>query len=223
MELNVKRRPYDASRRRERAQRSRDEILEVARTRFLADGYAATTVARIAGDANVSVETIYKAFGSKAGLVRAIWERALEGVGPVPAERRSDEMRSREVDARTIFERWSVFVTEIAPLGAPIMLLAREAAASDPELAELVQRAEEARVARMEHNASDLLERGLLRPGITLDEARDVLLTYSSIELYGLLVVRYGWPIERFGRFIVSGMVAWLLGDGGSAADASTG
>jgi hypothetical protein len=30
----------------------------------------------------------------------------------------------------------------------------------------------------MEHNARDLLDRGSLRPGITIDEARDVLWAY---------------------------------------------
>jgi AcrR family transcriptional regulator len=212
MELNVKgRRPYDASRRRERARRTRDEILVAARTRFLEAGYAATTVARIADDANVSVETIYKAFGGKPGLVRAIWERGLEGTGPVPAEQRSDAMASRETDARTIIERWSAFVTEIAPLTAPILLLAKAASASDPELAQLLDRADEAKLARMEHNARGLLDRGLLRPGITLDEARDVLWAYSSPELYELLVVQRGWPIERFGAFVAAGMIGSLL------------
>jgi AcrR family transcriptional regulator len=218
MELNVKPRRYDASRRREQARQTRDAILAAARARFLADGYAATTVARIADDAGVSVETIYKSFGGKPGLVRAIWERGLEGAGAIPAERRSDEMRSGATDAATIIERWSTFVTEIAPLAAPILLLARTAAAADAELAELLERAEDARVARMEHNARDLLERGLLRPGIELDEARDILLAYSSAELYDLLVVRRGWPIERYGRFVAAGMKASLLPDGSSTS-----
>ncbi|MGH3646029.1 MAG: TetR/AcrR family transcriptional regulator [Micromonosporaceae bacterium] len=47
-------------------------------------GYAATTLAAIAREAGVSVETIYKAFGGKSGLVRALYERGLTGIGPVP-------------------------------------------------------------------------------------------------------------------------------------------
>ena len=38
------------------------------------------------------------------------------------------------------------------------------------------------------------VDRGLLRAEITLEEARDVLWTYSSPELYELLVIRRGWP-----------------------------
>jgi AcrR family transcriptional regulator len=214
MDLNVKaRRSYDSSRRREQAQRTRDAIISEARTRFLADGYAATTVARIAEDANVSVETIYKAFGGKPGLVRAIWERGLEGAGPVSAETRSDDLRMHGRDARAIIDGWSVFVTEVAPLAAPVLLLARTAAASDPELSDLVDRAEEARLARMEDNARGLIDRGLLPPGVSLGYARDVLLAYSSAELYEVLVIRRGWPIERYGRFVAAGMKAALLGE----------
>jgi len=49
--------------------RSQEAVLEAAQRRFLRAGYGATT---IAADAAVSVETIYKAFGGKRGLVRAI-------------------------------------------------------------------------------------------------------------------------------------------------------
>ena len=48
-------------------------------------------------DAGVSEETVYKAFGNKIALVRAIRDQALAGAGPVHAERRSDRMQaSRE-------------------------------------------------------------------------------------------------------------------------------
>jgi AcrR family transcriptional regulator len=204
-------RNYDVSRRRRRAEESRARILDSARRLFLSEGYVGTTVSRIADDADVSVETIYKAFGGKAGLVRSLWQRALEGSGDISAERRSDEMRVRETDPRKIIENWGRFTTEVAPLIAPIVLLARSAAAADPELARVLEQAEAARIDRMEHNARDLLERGYLRPGVTLDEARDVLWAYSSAELYELLVIRRGWQIDRFGRFVASGMIAALL------------
>ncbi len=205
------RRKYDASGRRRQAAQNREATIDVARRVFLSGGYAATTVARIAKATGVSVETIYKTFGGKPGLVRAIWERGLKGSGALSAERRSDAMRAGETDPRRIIENWGRFTTEVAPLTAPIMLLARDAAISDPELAGLLEKAEQAHLARMESNASDLIERGLLRPGLTLAEARDVLWAYSSIELYELLVVRRGWPIERFGRFVAAGMIAALL------------
>lgn len=94
------RRRYDASRRRAQAQRTRASVLATAQRLFLAGGYGATTLGAIAREAGVSVETIYKAFGNKPGLVRAIHELALAGQGAVPTSQRSDEMRAREKDPR---------------------------------------------------------------------------------------------------------------------------
>ena len=49
------------------------------------------------------------------------------------------------------------------------------------------------------------------REGVTLEHARDVLWAYSSAELYGLLVLRQGWPLELYGQFVAEGMIAALL------------
>ena len=89
-------RRYDSSRRRKQALRAHETILEAAKQLFLRGGYAGTTITSIAEAADVSVETIYKRFGGKPALVRAIWEKGLEGAGPIPAEQRSDEMRTLE-------------------------------------------------------------------------------------------------------------------------------
>ena len=109
-------RRYDATRRRARADRAREAVIDAGSRLFLAHGFAATTVTAIARASHVSEETIYKSFGGKAGLVRAIWERALEGEGSVPAERRSDLMRATEQDPREVIRRWGAFIIEVAPL-----------------------------------------------------------------------------------------------------------
>lgn len=77
-----------------------------------------TAIATIARDAEVSVETIYKSFGTKAAIVRASWERGLAGRSPVPAEARSDQMSADERDPRTVIAGWGRFTTEVMPLVA---------------------------------------------------------------------------------------------------------
>ena len=205
-------RRYDATKRRQRAQETRDGVIDVATTAFLRDGFAATTVASIAETARVSVETIYKSFGGKAGLVRAIWQRGLAGAGPIPAEQRSDEMQRRESDPRKVMERWGTFTAEVAPRVAPILLLIREAAGTDAEMAALLRESDEARLSRMELNARRLLDGGGLPKGVTLNEVRDVLWLFSSPELYDLLVVRRGWSLQRYGHFVSAVLEAALLG-----------
>jgi hypothetical protein len=93
----------------------------------------------------------------------------------------------------------------------PVLLLVRQAAASDPELARLQQEMDAARLTRMTHNAQTLLKGGHLRQGMTLDAAADVLWTYSSPELYELLVLRRDWSVQRYGAFIADAMIAELL------------
>jgi AcrR family transcriptional regulator len=205
------RRRYDASGRRERARQTRDLIVSAAEELFRSGGYRATTVAAVAAAAHVSVETIYKGFGGKPGLVRAIVERGLAGEGSISAEQRSDHIRDTEPDPRQIITAWGTFLTEIAPRTVPILLLARDAAASDPELAATLDHISAARLERMTLNARGLSRAGHLRPGITIAQAADILWTYSSTELYELLVLRRGWTAERYGRFAAQAMIAALL------------
>ena len=159
----------------------------------------------------VSVETIYKGFGGKPGLVRAIVEKGLAGEGPVPAEQRSDHIRDTEPDPRRILAAWGTFSSEIAPRVAPILMLARDAAASDPEVALTLEQISAARLDRMALNARGLFEAGYLRPEITPNEAADIMWTYSSPELYELLVLRRGWSADRYGRFVGQALIAALL------------
>src|SRR5947209_1382133 len=127
----VKPRPYDASRRRAVADRRRVVIIDAATTLFLEHGYAATTVSRVARAAGVSEETVFKAFGGKPGLVRAIWERGLAGAGDVPAEVRSDAQRASAASAADLLEAWGRLTAEVSPRVAPILLLLRTAASVD--------------------------------------------------------------------------------------------
>ena len=147
------------------AQRTRDAVLAAAQSRLLSDGYAATTVAAVADDAGVSVETIYKTFASKAGLVAAIWERGLAGRGPVPAPQRSDQHAANEADPRRIIRNWGRLTAEVSPRVAPILLLIRSAAATDTEMAGLLTETDRQRLQRTRHNANALA--GHLKPGVS--------------------------------------------------------
>jgi hypothetical protein len=65
--------------------------------------------------ASVSAGLIYKSFGGKGGLVRAIQQRGLLGDGPVGAPARSDALSATDLGARSLLREWSVLSTEVAP------------------------------------------------------------------------------------------------------------
>ncbi len=205
------RRAYDSSRRRAQSRRTHDALLDAALARFVDQGYTATTIESIAADAGVSEATIYKSYGGKSGLIRALCERALAGTGPIAAEQRSDALQASETDPRQVVEGWGRLTTEVAPRIAPLLLLLRDAADGDPAAAALRTELDTNRHARMQHNARYLVNGGHTRPGIRLAEATDVLWTYSSPELFDLLVRRRHWSLRRYSRFIVEAIQNALL------------
>jgi AcrR family transcriptional regulator len=209
---NVKgKRRYNSSGRQEQARRNRDAVLQAAERQLNEGGYAGTTVAAVAGEAGVSVETVYKAFGGKAGLVRALYERNLAGAGTVSAYERSDAMRERESEPAAVMREWGLLTAEVGSMVTPIRLLMRAAAVNDQEMAALLEDIESDRLKRMRHHARYLKDRGYLRGGVSAAEAADVLWVCSSAELYELLVLKRGWSLPQFARYITHYMTASLL------------
>src|SRR5471032_1291788 len=72
-------RGYDSPRRREQALATRRQILEAAARLFAQQGYPATTMVAIAGEAGVALKTVYVAFETKSGVLRALWHLLLRG------------------------------------------------------------------------------------------------------------------------------------------------
>src|SRR5690242_7034611 len=127
-------RAYDSTRRREQARQNRQTVLQAAARMFKAAGYGMTTMGSIANAAGVSVETVYKAFGNKAGLLRAIAEDALAGPGAIPTMQLSDEAAAQASDPDALIERWAQFYSEVTPRLAPVVLLIRAATVGSPDV-----------------------------------------------------------------------------------------
>lgn len=189
----------------------REAILDSAQRQFLEKGFGGTTIASVAAEAGASPDTIFKSYGGKAGLVKAIVQRNLEGAGPVPAEERSDMLKTTEADPRKITQGWGALTAEVAPRGAPLMLLLAAAADTDPEMAALRAELDANKLVRMTDNATVLFERGLLREDLTVRKAAQICWTYSSPELYRLLVLEQQWSLEEYGRFVGDALTAALL------------
>jgi AcrR family transcriptional regulator len=207
------RRRYDSTRRQEEARKTRRAILAAARDSFLDVGYAKTTIATVAREASVSVETVYKAFGSKPRLAKAVFDVAIVGDDePIPMLQR--EMVTRieaETDPRRKLLLYGEHLTTAGPRAGELQLVLRDAAATDPAVAKLWDSMLEERLAGMSAFARHLFDGGYLRDDITFETARDVLWTYNSVEMYDLLVLKRGWEPDVFGRWIAEAMIAALL------------
>lgn len=196
-----RRRAYDATKRRADALARRDSVLAAAHELFLLTGFAATTVAAVAKRAGVSPETVYKNFGNKPGLVRALHDDAMRGQDPASPYRRSEDLRDHS-DPYQIVRGWSRLSTEVAPRVSPLLLLLRDAAVVQPELRELLAELDLARQQRMSENARFLHEAGHLREGVNTQAAADLMWSVTSAEMYELLVLRRGWSRDQYADYI---------------------
>lgn len=207
------RRAYDSTRRQEQANQTRLAVLDAGRRRFLEQGYAKTTMAAVANEAGVSVETVYKAFGNKPGLVKAVFDVAIVGDDePVPFMQREFVRRSKaKPDPRQKLRDYGTHLAEVSPRACPVQLVVRDAAATDAGAAEVWEQLHAERLTGMTAFAQHLHEAGHLRKGVTMEEARDVLWVHNSVELWDLLVNRRGWTNIRFGRWVGRQLIAALL------------
>jgi AcrR family transcriptional regulator len=204
------RRTYDMRRRRADSARRRRRVLDTAAELFLAHGYAATTVAAVAEGAGVSVETIYKSFGGKPGLVRALIEEGLEGTEPEPAQQRSDRAAAKASDdPQAIISSWTTIGLDVVRRVAPLLIMARAASTADADLAGLLDEVRESALVRMAHNAEALAPH--LREGVTVEQAREVLFAYLTPELFDSLVHGFGWSLAQWADFQARGIAAQLL------------
>jgi AcrR family transcriptional regulator len=209
-------RRYDSSRRQAQARLTRRSILTAARDLFLERGYAGTTMAEVAETAEVSIETVYKAFRNKSGLVKALFDVAIVGDDqPIPMLQRERVAKMREEpDPRKKLLMYGKHLSEAGPRAGQLQLLIRSAAASDPEASAVWDQMVQERLTGMTEFARHLYQGGHLPPGVSLEEARDVLWTYNSVELFDLLVLQRGWDPDKYGRWIAEAMIAALVPDG---------
>jgi hypothetical protein len=93
-----------------------------------------------------------------------------------------------------------------------LLLLLATASETDTALAELRADLDADRLTRMTQVARTLAGKTQLRAGLSIQDAAEIMWTYSSPELYGLLVLRRGWSPERYGEFVGEALVDALLG-----------
>ena len=211
------RRRYDSTRRQAQAAQTRLDVLKSSLDSFLERGYTGTTMNAVAAAAGVAVETIYRAFGSKAALFKAVVEAAIAGGAArakVPVEQRP-AIRAiiEETDARRVLELHAATQPGIHGRAGPLYRVLMEAVASDPELAEVWNQLETQRLTGMRRLARQLKDRGDLKPEISVEEAGDILWTVNSGAVYDLLVVQRGWSAERYRDWIASTNARALLAE----------
>lgn len=209
------RRPYRATKRAEQVAETRRTIEAAAGVLFRREGYAGTSMPAIAGEAGVAVETIYRAFGSKAGLFQAVVEATVAGGSSraeVPVEERP-AIRAviEESDPRRQVALYAATQPGIHRRSGPLLRALHGGATSDPELAAIWTRVEASRHAGQGRFVGFLADRGALRPGLDIDDALDALWTLCSLAVRDMLVGVRGWTDERYRAWLTRALQDLLL------------
>ncbi len=210
----VKRR-YDSSRRRAQAEATKREILEAAERLFGEQGYAGTTIAAIASEARVAPKTVYLAFETKAGLLRALWNLRLRGdADDVPVGDRDwyrevleepDPVRVLRLNARNsrmVKDRFGVLDGVV-----------RGAASVDTAVAAMVRRIQTEFYENQRRVVESLVAKGALKPALDVTRAADILWTLNHPDVWQHLVFDRGWTGEQYEEWFADAACQQLLAD----------
>lgn len=211
----VKRR-YDTAGRRAAAARRREAIIEAATRLFLTLGYQATTMTAVAREAGVSAETIYTVVGTKPELFRLLTETAISGTDEPVSVLQRDYIRAlvAEPAGRGKLEIYAAAITRIQQRMAPLYRAVQQAAAAEPELAEVWQQLLRRRARNMPLLIEDLESAGALREEISRQEAADTVWAVNSTEVYQLMTQTLGWSPQHYQQWLTETLCRLLLPDG---------
>lgn len=205
----VKRR-YDASGRQEQARARRRAVVVAAKELFEHDGFRATTLAAVADRADVSVKGLYKSFGSKAALAKAVFDFVIAGDDePVSvADRPEQQAMLAEPDVRRKIEMFIHGLARRQQRSAKVQILIRDGRRVDGSLIPVWQQLSDEGLTGMTMLGGHLVATGQLRVDIELDEVRDVLWNYLAIDTYERLVLERGWTLDRYAGWMTRTIIA---------------
>lgn len=191
----------------ERAQVTRRRIADAGRLLFSRDGYAATTIAGIAAEAGVAVQTVYAVYRSKAGILRALRDAAMEqpdAEALFTAAMTADSPALRvELLARSIRRRWEG--------SGDVVAIHRDAGTSDPDVRASLAGTLARRRAGLAKLAATMQPR--LRPGLDERRAASILDALTLPEVYEELVGVQGWTPDDYEVWLAAVLKRELLAE----------
>lgn len=209
MAAGTPRRSYNSEGRREAALRNRAAVLAACRELLFQDGYHATTVRAVAERAGVSPETVYKSFGGKPGLVKALWDITLAGDDePVPMADRAEMqgiLRTGELSAK--LRRYAAFARGIHERVAALFALLTQAG---PDVVEVLGTAEGERLIGVTAFVAHLEETGALGPDADPARLADAVWALAGPQLYTQLTAGRGWSADTYEEWLADILTATL-------------
>ncbi|MCW2876183.1 MAG: putative TetR-family transcriptional regulator [Sphaerisporangium sp.] len=204
------RRPYDSRGRQDAARRNRAAVLTACRDLLFLDGYRSTTIRSVADRAGVSPETVYKAFGNKPGLLKALWDVTLAGDDEplTMAERPALHEVWRTRDPQTKLRLYAGFVHGVHDRLAALFAVLTQAG---PEVAQVLTTSEEERLTGVAAFVAHLAHEGILRPDTDQVRTTDACWALTGPHLFTELIIGRGWDADTYQQWLADMLAATLL------------
>ncbi len=207
-------RPYDARKRRQRAEQerraTRTRVIEAATRLFEANGYRGTTMADIAREAGVAMQSVYTAGRGKADLLNAAVGLAVAGDDEevLVHDRPAFAAVAAEPDPVIQVGIIAELICQIQERSEPMQLAQREAAASDPAVATTLDSAHRLRLETI-RAVIGMLPEDRLRS--TPEASADTVWAVASAEVFLLLRRVRGWSWDEIRSWLSRVLVDALL------------
>lgn len=200
------RRPYSTALRDEQAHSTRQRILDTARQLLVRGGYSQVTMQELAREAGVAHQTVYSQFGNKIRLARELIDSGF----PHVAEGVAVLERARDAgDPEQWLRVTGTFARHLYGPCADLFRFMRES--GDPQLMAHYREVAASRRQRFAQLGPQLERSGRLRPGLSGEDAIDVVWLMSSPETYEQLVLDRGWTPERFETWLGDALIELIL------------
>ena len=212
--MGAVKRAYDTSGRREQARARRLRVVQAAQDLFQRDGYRTTTIAGVAAAAQVSPETVYKTFGSKAALAKAVFDVALAGDDePTPIRERPAMVAiGAEPDVRRKIAMFVEGLVQRLERSVKVQIMVRDGRHVDESLVPVWDQLLDEGLTGMRLLGRQLIDTGQLRDDVGLDEVTDLLWNYLAVDHYERLVLVRGWSTSRYQRWLTKAITDALCG-----------
>jgi AcrR family transcriptional regulator len=198
--------PPRATLREEQAQLTRRRILEAARRLFVGRGYSSVSMQEIAREAGVAYQTVFSQFGGKLQLALELCASEFPHVGQTVA------MLVTACDAGDP-EAWlrllGTFARRLYEPCAEVLRFMRES--GDPELTSRLREIEAGRLQRLAPLGPQLEKSGLLRPGLSGQDAVDLAWSLASPATYEQMVLDRGWTPDQFEKWLGAALPSFIL------------
>ena len=173
------------------------------------------TIARLAEAAGVSPQTVYNSIGSKAQVIKALYDVRLAGDDePVPMKDRPEMLAVRQAPtAAETLRRYVAFSRLLYERVGPLLsALSAAASSADATLAEFLATVDQERRIGNSAVVGHLHARFGLAAHLDIPHAVDVVWTLTSPQLADLLLRRCGWSVEAWAGWLADTLVHSLLG-----------